>query len=94
MHLSFAVSFTNGVANQLIVNGVKDISGNASNNDTATFIYHEPYVPQQYDVVIDEIMSDPTPQVALPNAEWIELKNTAASPINLKGWTISDSIPI
>jgi hypothetical protein len=45
----------------------------------------------RYDVVIDEIMADPTPQVGLPNNEWIELKNTTASPINLLGWRISDA---
>jgi len=45
----------------------------------------------RYDVVIDEIMADPTPQVGLPNNEWIELKNTAATPINLQGWRISDA---
>jgi hypothetical protein len=44
---------------------------------------------QRYDVIIDEIMCDPTPQVALPNVEWIELKNTSSLPINLKGWRIS-----
>lgn len=47
--------------------------------------------PGTYDVVIDEIMFDPTPQVALPAYEWIELKNTTANPINLQGWRIGDA---
>jgi hypothetical protein len=49
---------------------------------------------QRYDVVIDEIMCDPTPQVALPNVEWMELKNTSSTPINLKGWKVSNSTSI
>ena len=36
-------------------------------------------------------MADPTPQVGLPNNEWIELRNTTTSPINLSGWRISDA---
>lgn len=43
-----------------------------------------------YDVVIDEVMVDPSPQVGLPNNEWIELKNISAAPINLQGWRIGD----
>ena len=42
------------------------------------------------DVVIDELMADPTPQAGLPNNEWIELKNTTSFSINLQGWRISD----
>lgn len=45
----------------------------------------------RYDVVIDEIMADQTPQIGLPSNEWIELKNVSASPINLQNWRIGDA---
>src|SRR5688500_4956908 len=44
----------------------------------------------RYDVVIDEIMADPSPQLGLPANEWIELKNTSSSAVNLQGWRIAD----
>ncbi len=45
----------------------------------------------RYDVVIDELMADPTPQIGLPNNEWLELKNTTTAPINLQNWRIGDA---
>ncbi|HET9824989.1 MAG TPA: lamin tail domain-containing protein [Chitinophagaceae bacterium] len=45
----------------------------------------------RYDVIIDEIMADPSPQVSLPNSEWIELKNVSGAVINLQGWRIGDA---
>ncbi len=87
VHLTFNTGFPNGVINILIVSGVQDLAGNVLNNGTASFSF---YTPQQYDIVIDEIMADPTPVVGLPANEWIELKNTSALPINLNNWKISD----
>ena len=45
----------------------------------------------RYDVVIDEIMADQTPQVSLPSNEWIELKNVSSNPINLLNWRIGEA---
>ncbi|HET9434025.1 MAG TPA: lamin tail domain-containing protein [Chitinophagaceae bacterium] len=45
----------------------------------------------RYDVVIDEIMADPAPQISLPSNEWIELKNVSDSPVNLQNWRIGDA---
>lgn len=41
--------------------------------------------------MIDEIMADQSPQVGLPNNEWLELKNTTTAPINLQNWRIGDA---
>ncbi|MEO7923453.1 MAG: lamin tail domain-containing protein [Chitinophagaceae bacterium] len=45
----------------------------------------------RYDVVITEIMADPSPQVGLPNNEWLEVKNTTTTPVNLQNWRIGDA---
>ena len=42
----------------------------------------------RYDLIIDEIMADPSPSVSLPNCEWIELRNISLNEINLQNWRI------
>ena len=53
--------------------------------------YSNAQVANRYDIVIDELMADPTPQIGLPNNEWIELRNTSATAFNLLGWRIGDA---
>ena len=91
VHLTFANNFPNAVANTITINGVKDIAGNTLTNGSSSFTYFAPYVPVKYDVVISEIMADETPAVGLPEREWLELKNTTTSAINLQGWRIKDA---
>ncbi|OQP45786.1 lamin tail domain-containing protein [Niastella populi] len=44
----------------------------------------------RFDVVIDELLPDPTPPVQLPNAEFIELKNVSTTAFNIRNWKLSD----
>lgn len=85
IRLVFAAPFPNGATCQLTVNGVRDLAGNMLTNGQASFSF---YVPQRYDVVIHEIMVDPSPQIGLPNANWIELRNTSNFTINLQGYRL------
>lgn len=48
-------------------------------------------VAERYQIVITEIMADPSPQVQLPGNEWVELRNTSTVSFNLQGWRIGDA---
>ncbi|WP_066406214.1 lamin tail domain-containing protein [Flavisolibacter tropicus] len=85
VHLAFATPLTNGTTYTLTINGIKDIAGNTLNRGTGTFSH---YTPQRFDVIIDEIMADPTPPIDLPNVEYIELKNISGRSLNLEGWRL------
>ena len=91
IHLSFASNFADIANPELTVNGVKDITGNMITKAIVPVILLTLNSIRPYDVVIDEIMAHPLTQAGLPNFEWIELKNTSAAAINLKGWRIHDA---
>jgi len=42
-----------------------------------------------YDIVINEIMADPTPSLLLPEYEYLELFNTTQEEMNLNGWILA-----
>lgn len=83
--LTFGQPFTPNEKNTIIIAGVADVFGNQLNNAVVDFYY---YRAGRYDVVIDEIFADPSPQIGLPGQKFIELKNVAAFPVDLHNWQV------
>jgi hypothetical protein len=92
VHLTFGSNFSNGVLNTLSVINVKDISNNPiATPSTGQFTYFAPVTPSKYDMVINEIFPDESPQIGLPPAEYVEIYNRSTKTFDLNGWKFSDS---
>lgn len=84
-YLSLSTPLEENSIYTLHVQGIRDIAGNVMEPYQYTFAY---YLSKTYDVVINEIMADPTPSVQLPEFEYLELYNRTSFPISLNGWTL------
>ncbi len=87
VHLTFSNAFVTGTTYTLNISGVNDLANNTMN--TYSFQFALAAVAEKYDVLINEIFPDPTPQVGLPNAEFVELYNRSNKAINLKNWNLT-----
>ncbi len=85
VHLVFSTAFAPGVLNHISINNVQDLSGNTMLSQTLAFGF---YKPNSFDVLINELMIDPSPVVGLPDAEWVELYNRTHFPVSLNGWKL------
>lgn len=90
VHLTFSASFGNGITNTINVNGIQDLAGNTILPANQDFTFLIVVAASYKDVVINEIFADPSPQVGLPNAEFIEIFNTSSFTFDLAGWKFSD----
>lgn len=84
--LGFAEPLPENTNLQLKVTGISDLAGNVMPETTWDFSI---YKASEGDVVINEIMADPTPVVGLPEWEYVELFNTTSLAIDLKDWTLT-----
>lgn len=92
VHLTFATPFTNGTTYDLTMNNVEDVAGNSILSPTIeSFLYFIADVPVANDVIITEIMADPSPVVGLPEVEFIEIYNRSNKYFDISNWTISDA---
>lgn len=88
--LVFAGSFTNGTTYNLTVQNIQDLAGNTMVSSNHNFVYFIAVAPNVGDIIINEIFADPTPQIGLPNAEYVELYNRSSQIYNIGGWKLSD----
>ncbi len=92
VHVTPAIALTSGNTYGLSGSGALDLAGNASiDAGVFEFNYVVPAVALPGEVIINEIMADPTPVVGLPEAEFIEVHNTTTNKsFDLAGWTFTD----
>lgn len=85
-------AMANNTQYTLLVSLVEDCTGNAvsTNLGNNTFVYIEISIADKYDIVINEIMCDPSPIVGLPEVEYIELYNRSNKAFDLSGFTFDD----
>ncbi len=94
VHLTISPAMANGQSYTISVSGMTDIAGNpvVANSKTLSFFMAD--VPNPYDILITEIMPDPSPVVGLPNAEFVELyNNTTDKAFDLAGFEFSSGGP-
>lgn len=75
----------------LQTSGVKDVSGNESATQTVDFQFLKIEAAAEFDILINEIMADPTPSAGLPEVEWLELFNRSGKTIDLATLRIQDA---
>jgi len=78
--LQLPAALQNGKLYTLTISGIKDIAGNEMPVVSVELSYYE---AMRNDVVINEIMADPSPVVGLPEWEFVELYNPTEVLINL-----------
>ncbi len=90
VELSFATAFSLATLYSLTVSNVSDTLGNAISTETGAFEYLNYGVAGLRDIVINEIMADPSPAVGMPEIEFVEIYNTSSNYFDLSGAEFGD----
>jgi len=88
---SVLVNFKNSFISEnnyiLTIKNIRDLANNIMPDTNLSFWFYKPSID---DIVVNEIMPDPTPSNGLPDAEFIELYNRTNYPIDISNWKIFD----
>ncbi len=85
VHLTFSDNIFTRTILRIHIEHIKDVKENEMSQQEKSFIY---YTAAPYDIIIEELMPDPSPSNGLPETEWIEIKNISPFDIDLAGWKI------
>ena len=89
LELLLTPNLSNNTTYTLTATNVVDIVGNISSSSAVNFDYVETVTAAAFDILINEFMADPTPQVGLPDAEYVELFNNTSETFQLSDYTIA-----
>ena len=85
VQLSFTADFPENIALNLNIQNLEDENNIVIDNTDTVFYWHDAVA---YDLLVNEIMADPVPSVALPEFEYLEIYNKTNYPICLQDWEL------
>ncbi len=83
--LFFKKNFFQNETYNLEIRNIKDLCDNELKKTNFEFVYHK---PDAFDILINEIMADPSPSFQLPEFEYIEIFNKSNFDISLRNWIL------
>lgn len=86
VHLYFSEPLIERYSNELHISNIHDISNNVM-TDTILSVFF--CIPRRNEVIITEIMADPSPTVGLPECEYLEIHNKLPYSLLLDNWKIA-----
>jgi hypothetical protein len=86
--INLSTQINRGIVNTLTVTGVRDCEGNTISTTSLDFYLGDE--PSFQELIITEIMANPSPSQGLPNVEYLELYNTTDRIISVAGLILSD----
>ncbi len=86
--LHFPTPFIDQQTYMLTVQGISDLNGNVMLPTTKDFSFTQPQIASANEILITEIMADPTPVIGLPDAEYLELYNNSNKTFELSDYTL------
>ena len=88
--LTFSKPFSNGITHALDIANVQDQVGNTIVPVSQPFLFFQAMTVNAKDIILTEMFVDPSPRIGLSEAEFIEIYNRSANPVELNGWKFSD----
>ena len=88
--LILADDLVSGQVTPITISSWSDQAGNESTNLSASVTFIAPRQLAAFELLITELMPDPTPPIGLPDFEYIELFNAGSSPIDLSTVSLFD----
>ena len=89
--LTLSFPLQNGTEYTFFASNMKDLAGNDTTMQSLNFTYLISEEPEKGDVIINEIMADPTPVAGLPEYEFVEVYNRSQKYFDTKEWKLGDA---
>src|SRR5690349_24924096 len=86
--LSWAQPFVSQQEYFLHIHAISDKAGNLLDTDSKSFTFIDIGQAAPFELLITEIMADPTPVISLPDAEYIEIYNPTTHTFNLSNYKL------